>query len=104
MIGNIGSYVAEYIGVYGEDLFDRSVEELAADPGRSVSEACPEQDGWELDGIGIVDRDGEPRHEVENTGVEYIQIDGAEHPDPPKKLPPDRPTPNSTESTLRADE
>jgi len=156
VIGNVGSYVAEYIGSYGEDLFDRSIEELAframcwatgsdrvdfsngaqelidaeledgeeiesdtpeqpdpdrwateeeieeiaADPDRSVSDELPEQDGWELDGIGIVDRDGETRHEVENTGVEYIQIDGAEHLDPPKMLPPDRPKPRSNRATL----
>lgn len=28
-IGNLGSYIGEYIGAYGEELFDRSIEELA---------------------------------------------------------------------------
>lgn len=156
VIGNVGSYVAEYIGAYGEDLFGRSIEELAframcwatqsnrvdfsngaqdlidagldnqgevelddlelldserwasedeieelvTDPNRSVSDALPEHDEWELDGIGIVDRDGETRHAVESKGVEYVQIDGAEHLDPIKHLPPDRPKPRSNKSTL----
>jgi len=28
-VGNLGSYIAEYIGSHGEDLFERSIEELA---------------------------------------------------------------------------
>jgi len=28
-VGNVGSYIGEYIGAYGKSLFDRSIEELA---------------------------------------------------------------------------
>jgi hypothetical protein len=143
VVGNLGSYVAEYIGAYGTELFDRSIEELAfratcwatstncvdfsngaqeliatdrdsendrapvseraadepdietlaEDSTSSVIEELPEQSNWEFDGIGIVDEDGETSHSVENKTVEYIQIEGAEHLDPPKRLPPDTPVP-----------
>jgi hypothetical protein len=154
VVGNLGSYVAEYIGAYGTELFDRNVEELAFratcwatstnrvdfsngaqelisanrdgerqgetfespetdcwfsedeteelvdDPDRPMSDTLPEQDCWEFDGIGIVDQDGETCHSVENDGVGYIEIDGAEYLDPPKQLPPDRPTPVQETTTL----
>jgi hypothetical protein len=152
VVGNLGSYVAEYIGAYGNELLDRSVEELAFratcwatstnrvdfsngaqelisaerddgnkrevetvkphDTDRWSDEneveglandpdcSLPDQDCWEFDGIGIVDQGGETCHSVESAGVGYVEIAGSEHLDPPKKLPPDRPTPQSVDSTL----
>jgi hypothetical protein len=150
VVGNLGSYVAEYIGAYGTELFDRNVEELAfratcwatstnrvdfsngaqelisaeqdddgkceaevVEPSgtdrwssenysdRSALDTPPEQDCcWEFDGIGIVDQNGETCHSVENAGASYVEIDGAGHLDPVKKLPPDRPTPVFTCSRI----
>ncbi|OIB58184.1 replication protein [Natrialba sp. SSL1] len=147
-IGNLGSYVGEYIGAYGEALFDRSIEELAF---RAVSWATstqlvrfsnganemidedldrggddlledpvpvsnPDFDpedpqgspvkyenvGWELLGVETVDRDGADLHTIEHSGVSYTAIDGSEHLDPPKKMPPDRPQPRVESSSLRS--
>jgi hypothetical protein len=153
IVGNLGSYVAEYIGAYGTELFERNVEELAfratcwatstnrvdfsngaqelisadrdeqsttgvqlvdssdlddrfdgeelvTDSNESMLDTLPDQNSWDFDGIGLVDKDGETRHSVENGGVDYIHIDGAEHLDPPKKLPPDRPSPSTSEPRL----
>ena len=158
VVGNLGSYVAEYIGSHGTELFKRDISELAfratcwatstnrvdfsngaqemisADLGtqdeddeidattksassdrwatedeiqdiksnseKSISDLSTDKSCWEFDGIGIVDRDGESRHSVEGTGVTYVSIDGSEHLDPVKMLPPDRPQPISAESEL----
>jgi len=155
-VSNLGSYISEYIGSHGEELFDRDLSELAfraacwatgtqrvtfspganelietelptdddgdvieiparfrrdvtveeleeaaADPDRSVGEYIeggPE--GWSLDGIGTVDEDGESRHDIENAGVSYVEIDGAEHIDPPNPQPPDRPTVKTSDTSL----
>lgn len=146
-VSNLGSYIAEYIGSHGEELFDRSLAELGfraacwatgtqrvtfspganeliaaelptdddgevieiparykrgvdiedvketvRDPEKNIEDLLnggPE--GWSLDGIGMVDEDGESRHDVENSGIEYVEIEGAEHLDPPNSMPPDRP-------------
>jgi hypothetical protein len=158
VVGNLGSYVAEYIGSHGTELFKRDISELAfratcwatstnrvdfsngaqemisvdldtqsklddiddtvesdyserwateekiqevkSDSEKSVSDLSTDQSGWQFDGIGIVDRDGESRHSVEGVGVAYVKIDGSEHLDPVKKLPPDRPEPIAVESEL----
>ncbi len=155
-VGNLGSYIAEYIGSHGKELFDRSLSELAfraacwatgtqrvtfspgatelidselptdsegdvveipakyergvtledvqeaaADPERTVNdylEGGPE--GWSLDGIGTVDEEGESCHDIENTGVSYVKIDGTEYIDPPNPQPPDRPKRTTTDATL----
>ena len=156
-VSNLGSYIAEYIGSYGEELFDRSLAELAfrsvcwatgtqrvtfstgsrelieaelpddetaddgpvepshfapgttaediekaaTDPDRSVSKHLQGgPDGWSLDGVGVVDERGESRHDVENVGVSYVQIDGAEHLDPPNPQPPDRPRRRTADTDL----
>lgn len=149
VVGNLGSYIAEYVGAYGTELFERSVEELAfratcwatstnrvdfsngaqelisterddgdkgeAEPmelsaadrqsgksnlDQSASDALLDEDCWEFDGIGIVDQDGETCHSVEGEGVGYVEIEGSEHLDPPKRLPPDRPSLPQSDSTL----
>jgi len=156
VVGNLGSYIAEYIGAYGTELFERSVEELAfratcwatstnrvdfsngaqelistdradqstssaeladssdtdrwvdeeeerklvSDLSKSLQDAIPDQDGWEFDGIGIVGQEGETYHSVENNGVGYVEIDGSEHLDPRKKLPPSCPKPPQSNSSL----
>jgi hypothetical protein len=158
VIGNLASYVAEYIGSHGKELFDRSIGELmfraaswatgtqrvtfspganelieedrdveelesgdldevpprwkpgiesadieaaASDPECSASDLMdnPEQ-GWQLDGVGIVDDDGESRFEVKHSGVEYGTIEGAEHLDPPNPQPSGRPEPRTTKCSV----
>lgn len=42
----------------------------------------------------------ESRHDVENVGVSYVQIDGAEHLDPPNPQPPDRPRRRTADTDL----
>jgi len=82
--GDVIEVPAEYKrGVTLED-----VQEAAADPEQSVNdhlEGGPE--GWSLDGIGTVDEEGESRHDIENSGVSYVKIDGAEQIDPPNPQP-----------------
>jgi len=155
-VSNLGSYIAEYIGSHGKELFDRGLSELAfrsacwatgtqrvtfspgatelidseiptdddsdvvevpakykhgvtiedvqeavSDPDKSVNDHLkggPE--GWSLDGIGTVDEDGESRHDIENSGVSYVQIDGSEHVDPPNPQPPDRPMVKTSDTNL----
>ena len=147
-IGNLSSYIAEYIGSNGKPLFERELSELAfravswatstqrvtfspganelisearddlddrkeppdipahynigtsleelqeavEDPERSISdylEGGPQ--GWTLEGVGVVDDDGEECHEIKHEGVHYVKIRPSEHLDPPNVQPPDRP-------------
>lgn len=68
------------------------IEEAATDPKRSVSDLMEnEQRGWQLESLGIVDRDGEICLEIGSSCVQYGRIEGAEHLDPPNPQPPDRP-------------
>lgn len=156
-VGNLGSYLAEYIGSHGEELFDRSMSELtfraacwatgsqrvtfsngaqefisadlddggadptdlpdaparykpgvtpedieaaASDPDANVSDYLEEDQDWSLEGIGVVDEDGEDRYDVENTGVTWIDIDDASHLDPPSVQPTATPVPRSSKSSL----
>ena len=148
-VGNLGSYIGEYIGSYGEELFDRNVEELifrascwatgtqmvrfstganelidrelddeendletVAVPNPSFDpekDSTPETDekpvevvneGWSLDGIGRVDRDGETIFDIQRSTVQYQEIEGAEHLDPPNIQPPDRPIRRTVDSNL----
>ena len=150
-IGNLGSYIGEYIGSYGEELFDRNVEELIfrascwatgtqmvrfstganelidheldfeEDDGEAVAipntsfdperDATPETDqkpveivneGWSLEGIGRVDRDGETIFDIQRSAVRYQKIEGAEHLDPPNHQPPDRPIRRTVASNLES--
>lgn len=81
----------------------KDVQEAAADPDKSVNdhlEGGPE--GWSLDGIGIGDEENESCHDIENSGVSYVQINGSEHIDPPNPQPPDQPLPRR-ESTQISD-
>jgi hypothetical protein len=75
-------------------------EELANDSDQYVLDTPQKQNHWEFDGIGIVDQEGETCHSVENTGVGYVEIAGLEYLDPPKKLPPNRPTPASDNTNI----
>jgi hypothetical protein len=155
-VGNLGSYIAEYIGSHGKELFDRSIAELAfrsacwatgtqrvtfspgatelidserqtnedgdiievpaeckhdvtleeikdaaADPSQSVGDFLKAgSEGWSLGGIGTVDEEGESCHDIENSGVSYVKIDGAENLDPPNQLSSNRPIRRTTEVTL----
>lgn len=150
-VGNLGSYIGEYIGSYGEGLFDRNLEELIFrascwatgtqmvrfstganaliereldhededDSGPVVipnPEFDPEVDatsetdtkpfevvegGWTLEGIGRVDEAGETVYDLQQRGVKYEKIDGAEHLDPPNQQPPDRPIRRTTAASLK---
>ncbi|SNR38380.1 Putative rep protein [Halorubrum vacuolatum] len=148
-VGNLGSYIGEYIGSYGEELFDRNVDELifrascwatgtqmvrfstganelidrefdaeesdveaVAIPNPSFdpeTDATPETDekpveivneGWSLEGIGRVDRDGETIFDIQRSAVQYQKIEGAEHLDPPNYQPSDRPVCRTTDAHL----
>ena len=85
---------------YAKNKIKDEIEEIKNDSDKSISDLSSGQDIWQFDGIGIVDRDGETRHSVESGGVEYVQIDGAEHLDPPKQYPSDRPQPRTLERSL----
>jgi hypothetical protein len=158
VVGNLGSYVAEYIGSHGTELFKRDISELAfratcwatstnrvdfsngaqkmisadldtesepsntdesinmdcegqwateeeiqeveTDPEKTISDLSTDRSSWQFDGIGIVDNEGESQHSVQDSGVAYVSIDGSEHLDPPKKLPPNSPTMPTTDSDL----
>jgi hypothetical protein len=147
-VGNLGSYIGEYIGSYGEELFDRNTEELifrsscwatgtqmvrfstganelinleldrekndsaetalAAESSDRVealesgsSDKSRADDNWTILGIGRVDRGGETVFDMQQNGVQYRRIDGAEHLDPPNIQPPDRPIRRTVESTLK---
>jgi len=159
VVGNVASYLAEYIGAAADsELFERSSEELyfraacwasgtqrvrfstgandmirqdrddscrveamgpvnrgwipdataeniaeaASDPDHSITEWLEKSDGgcWILQGIARVDSEGETTFEIEHSTVQYREIHGAESIDPPKKLSPDSPRPQSTASVL----
>ncbi|MDZ7849875.1 MAG: hypothetical protein U5K70_03365 [Halodesulfurarchaeum sp.] len=145
-ITNVGTYIGEYIGSYGEPLFDRSIEELAfraavwatgtqlvrfstganelireeldreqtelkvpelvqkpefdpeaEDPGETV-EGSPfdvVNKGWSLEGVGRVDSEGETIYDVQNSGVQFVEIADSSHLDPINSQPPDRPQPRA---------
>ena len=150
-ITNVGSYIGEYIGAYGEALFDRSIEELAfraavwatstqlvrfstganemidreleesdsddcepvmvqktgfdpeaEDPSETVDGAPvePIEDRWSIEGVGRVDDSGESIYDMHRKGVEYAEIDDAQHLDPPNPQPSDRPQPWTSETAL----
>jgi hypothetical protein len=83
-------------GVTVDDL-----KEAASDPAKSVGdhlEGGPK--GWSLDGIGTIDEEGESHHDIENSGVPYVQINGSEHIDPPNQQPPDRPKVKTSDTSL----
>jgi hypothetical protein len=93
--------VIEVPAKYKRGVTIEDVQEAAADSDKSVNDLLdggPE--GWSLDGIGVVDEDGESRHDIENAGVGYVQIDGAEQIDPPNPQPPDRPQVKVSDSCL----
>ena len=150
-ITNVGSYIGEYIGAYGESLFDRNIEELAFraamwatgtqmvrfstganemidrelddseteddapdmvqkdsfdpdvdDPSGTVDGAPvePVEGQWSIEGVGRVDDSGESIYDLNRAGVEYVEIEGAQHLDPPDPQPPDKPQPRMSETTL----
>jgi hypothetical protein len=150
-ITNVGSYIGEYIGAYGESLFDRSTEELAFraavwatgtqlvrfstganemidqqrpdsetpdddpvmvekagfdpeadDPSETVDGAPvePIEGSWSIEGVGRVDESGESLYDMHRNGVQYAEIDEAEHLDPPKPQPPERPKPRLSKPVL----
>lgn len=136
-ITNVGSYIGEYIGAYGEKLFDRDITELMfrttawatgtqlvrfstganelinrelADEKeenqdvdveiqidkdtqeKSVNVKGDTGSKWTLEGIGQVYQNGDERvYRVEDSKVDFTEIKGAEHLDPPKVNPPDPP-------------
>lgn len=53
-----------------------------------------------LDGIGMVDRCGESRHDMEDSGVECVVIEGAEQLDQPNSKLSDRTTRRLVDSGL----
>lgn len=44
-------------------------------------------EGWTLDGIGLVDEDGEDSLDPSSEGVVWMHIDDARHLDPPNPQP-----------------
>lgn len=150
-ITNVGSYIGEYIGAYGESLFDRSIEELAFraavwatstqlvrfstganeiidrelvepdtddqepvmvekhqfdpdadDPSETVDGAPvePIEGRWSIEGVGRIDGSGESIYDMHRNGVQYVEIEDAQHLDPPNPQPPDRPQPQISEAAL----
>ena len=60
------------------------LQDAAEGPERSVGnylDGGPE--AWSLDSVGVVDEDGKTWCDVENVGMEYVEIDGADYLDPP---------------------
>jgi hypothetical protein len=55
---------------------------------------------WSLEGIGRIDNEGETIFSTEREEVQYREIDGAQHLDPPNPQPPDRPLRRTTNSRL----
>ena len=92
--------VSEVGGSWAPGTTKEMIQEAAADPDRSPAEYLERIDdggSWSLAGVGRVDDDGETVYEVENKSVRYIEIDGAESLDPPKKFGPEVPV-RSTEN------
>jgi hypothetical protein len=114
-VGNLGSYLAEYIGAFGDDdagFLERPVHELVfymacwasetqrvrfsnganrlARAGERIrkGEEVPEPDEeeWKLKEIERPDGETHPPHT--GGGVETVKIEGADHIDPPKVHPP----------------
>lgn len=149
-VGNLGSYIGEYIGSFGEELFDRSIAELifrascwstgtqmvrfstgankfinneldqngsdSSEPAAtSNSSDKPENDltngtneksvesaneDWSIVGIGRVDKRGETVYDLQQSGVQYREIEGSEHLDPPRLQSSRRPRRKYEESQL----
>ncbi|WP_254279216.1 hypothetical protein [Haloarcula marina] len=150
-ITNVGSYIGEYIGAYGESLFQRSTEELAFraavwasgtqlvrfstgankmidqqrpdsdtpddepemvekmgfdpeadDPSQTVDGAPvkPIEGQWSIEGVGRVDESGESLYDMHRSGVQYAEIEGAQHLDPPNRKSPYRPQNVNTKTAI----
>jgi hypothetical protein len=84
-----------------EDITEEDIEEAANQEDVKASDLMDvENPGWDLEGIGVVDRDGEEVHDVKRSGVQYVQIDDASHLDPPIENPPDRPEPRFANASV----
>lgn len=74
--------------------FDADREECTGSPFRV------EDEGWSLVGVGRVDESGEDVFDVDDSSVEYRNVEPSPHLDPPQRLPPDRPRPRVESATL----
>jgi hypothetical protein len=87
----------------GPEMVQKAEFDLSKDDPSDTVDGSPFEpvDGqWSIEGVGRVDDSGEAIHDLNRTGVEYVEIDDAQHLDPPDPQPPDTPQPRTTETAL----
>jgi len=74
----------------------------ADDPAETVHGAPvePIEGRWSIEGVGRVDESGESLYDIHRNGLQYAEIEDAQHLDPPNPQSSDRPQPRISKSSL----